>query len=65
MVSAKFPTGGVKLVLAASHLMTWISSAIVVGITAYFLNDYPHDQHLIFEIVIVSSEPIHSTQRSD
>lgn len=34
------------------NLLTWISSAIVTGITAYFLNKYPHDQHLIFEIVI-------------
>lgn len=41
-----------KAVVGVSNLLIWISSAIVVGITGYFLNKYPHDQHLTFEIVI-------------
>jgi hypothetical protein len=53
MVSAAVPAGATKIVLAFSHFMVWISSAIVVGITGYFLNDYAHDQHLIFEMTIV------------
>jgi hypothetical protein len=46
------PANLAKIALSASHFMTWISSAIVVGITGYFLNNYAHDQHLIFEMVI-------------
>ncbi|KAJ4375767.1 hypothetical protein N0V83_001043 [Neocucurbitaria cava] len=38
--------------VAACNALTWISSAIVVGITSHFINDYPHDQHLIYELVI-------------
>lgn len=41
-----------KVVLTSSHALAWISSAIVTGITGYFLNNYGHTQHLIFEIVI-------------
>ncbi|KAF2115361.1 might be a transmembrane protein [Lophiotrema nucula] len=52
MVSAKIPSGAAKVALAGSHFMVWVSSTIVVGITGYFLNDYAHDSHLIFEMVI-------------
>jgi len=52
MVSAKFSSKTALLAVAGCNALTWISSAIVVGITGYFLNKYPHDQHLIFEIVI-------------
>ncbi|PSN64549.1 hypothetical protein BS50DRAFT_636708 [Corynespora cassiicola Philippines] len=45
-------SGVTRALLGVTHFITWASSAIVVGITAYFLNDFPHDQHLIFEIVI-------------
>ncbi|KAF2000614.1 hypothetical protein P154DRAFT_522502 [Amniculicola lignicola CBS 123094] len=41
-----------KAVVVGSHFLVWISSAIVAGITAYFLNDFPHDTHLVFEMVI-------------
>ncbi|OAL43931.1 hypothetical protein IQ07DRAFT_592729 [Pyrenochaeta sp. DS3sAY3a] len=41
-----------RFAVAGCNGFAWISSAIVVGITGYFLNEYPHDQHLIFEIVI-------------
>jgi len=34
--------------------MIWASSAIVVGITGYFLKNYAHDQHLIFQMVIAA-----------
>lgn len=54
MVSAALPAGAAKLLVGASHLLTWISSVIVVGITGYFLNNYAHDQHLIYEIVIAA-----------
>ena len=43
-----------RLAVAGCNALTWLSSAIVVGITGYFLNKYPHDQHLIFEMCIVS-----------
>ncbi|KAF2267448.1 hypothetical protein CC78DRAFT_541688 [Lojkania enalia] len=46
------PSGASKFILSFAHCLTWISSAIVVGITGYFLNNYDHDQHLIFEMVI-------------
>jgi hypothetical protein len=39
--------------LSASHFMIWASSAIVVGITGYFLSKYNHDGHLIYQMVIV------------
>jgi hypothetical protein len=32
--------------------MAWVSSVIVTGITSYFLNNFAHDQHLIFQEVI-------------
>ncbi|KAF2478281.1 uncharacterized protein BDR25DRAFT_9535 [Lindgomyces ingoldianus] len=54
MVSASIPAGTSRLLLACSHFMTWASSAIVVGITGYFLNDFDHNQHLIFWIVIAA-----------
>ncbi|KAH7119099.1 hypothetical protein B0J11DRAFT_536033 [Dendryphion nanum] len=41
-----------KVLLSGSHLLAWLSSAIVTGITAYFLNNYAHDLHLIYEICI-------------
>ena len=54
MVFNIVPSKVLRLAVAGSNAMTWISSVIVVGITGYFLNDYPHDQHLIFEMCIVS-----------
>ncbi|KAF2711382.1 hypothetical protein K504DRAFT_427737 [Pleomassaria siparia CBS 279.74] len=43
-----------RSLLIVSHFLTWASSGIVVGITAYFLNNFPHDQHLTFEIIIAA-----------
>ena len=43
-----------KPIIAASHFMTWASSAIVVGITGYFLKNFAHGTHLIYEIVIAA-----------
>jgi hypothetical protein len=48
------PSKAGRFAVAGLNGLTWISSAIVVGITGYFLNEYPHDQHLIFEMCIVS-----------
>lgn len=48
------PSKTLRLIVAGCNALAWLSSAIVVGITGYFLNEYPHDQHLIFEMVIVS-----------
>ena len=42
-----------RSLLVTLHFLTWASSAIVVGITAYFLHHFEHGQHLIYEIVIV------------
>jgi hypothetical protein len=42
----------INTALAASHFMVWISSVIVVGITGYFLKNFVHGQHLIYEMVI-------------
>ncbi|CAO2652292.1 Nn.00g005750.m01.CDS01 [Neocucurbitaria sp. VM-36] len=52
MVATQFSTKAARIAVAGCNALTWISSAIVVGITGYFLNKYPHDQHLIFEMVI-------------
>jgi hypothetical protein len=57
MVFNIVPSKALRLTVAGCNAMTWISSVIVVGITGYFLNDYPHDQHLIFEMCIVSFFP--------
>lgn len=46
-----------RLAIAACNFTTWLSSAIIVGITGYFLAHYPHDQHLIFEMCIVRLSP--------
>lgn len=54
MVATLFSSKVARFAVAGCNALTWISSVIVVGITGYFLNDYPHDQHLIFEMVIVS-----------
>ncbi|KAF2659515.1 hypothetical protein K491DRAFT_590933 [Lophiostoma macrostomum CBS 122681] len=43
-----------KPIIGASHLLTWVSSAIVVGITGYFLNNYAHGTHLIYEVTIAA-----------
>lgn len=52
MVSVKFSPKAAGIAVAFCNALTWISSIIVAGITGYFLKKYPHDQHLIFEIVI-------------
>lgn len=43
-----------KTIVSASHALAWISSVIVLGITAYYINSYRHDHHLIFELVIAT-----------
>ncbi|KAF2244842.1 hypothetical protein BU26DRAFT_434127 [Trematosphaeria pertusa] len=43
-----------KAIVAGCNLITWLSSAVVVGITGHFLDDFTHDQHLIFEMVIAA-----------
>lgn len=52
------PASVPKGLISAFHFMIWASSAIVVGITGYFLKNFPHDQHLIFQMVIVSTPSI-------
>jgi len=54
MVSTTIPSGTARILLAGSHFLTWVSSVIVVGITGYFLKNYAHDEHLIYEIVITA-----------
>jgi len=51
---ARFSLKAARLAVGACNALTWLSSAIVVGITGYFLKKYPHDLHLIFEIVIAA-----------
>jgi len=46
------PRSVAKAIVGGSHAMTWISSVIVMGITAYFINKYPHDRSTIYELVI-------------
>lgn len=43
-----------KFIVAGCNFIVWVSSVIVVGITGKFLNDYDHDQHIIFEMVIAA-----------
>jgi len=43
-----------RFAVAASNALTWISSAIVVGITGYFLNNYQRDLHLTYQIIIAA-----------
>ncbi|KAF2179473.1 hypothetical protein K469DRAFT_716268 [Zopfia rhizophila CBS 207.26] len=52
MVSASLSAASSRTLLSISHFMAWASSAIVTGITSYFLNNFRHGQHLIFEEVI-------------
>ncbi|KAF1840344.1 uncharacterized protein K460DRAFT_360033 [Cucurbitaria berberidis CBS 394.84] len=52
MVSTQFSTKAARIAVAGCNALTWVSSVIVVGITGYFLQKYPHDQHLIFEMII-------------
>ncbi|KAF2640168.1 hypothetical protein P280DRAFT_469872 [Massarina eburnea CBS 473.64] len=53
MIATKY-TLSQKALISFSNFMVWASSGIVVGITAFFLDKYPHDQHLIFELVIAA-----------
>lgn len=36
-----------------TRFMQWSSAAIVVGITSYFIHNYPKGQHIIYQEVIV------------
>jgi hypothetical protein len=54
MARTYLSAGTAKLIVGVSHILTWISSAIVVGITGYFLDNYAHGTHLIYEITIAA-----------
>lgn len=56
MVSAQFSGKIACFAIAGCNATTWISSIIVIDITGYFLRDYPRDQHLTYEMVIVRIE---------
>jgi len=43
-----------KFLVSISHALAWISSVIVMGITAYYLRKYPHDMHLVYELIIAT-----------
>ncbi|KAF2011895.1 hypothetical protein BU24DRAFT_412446 [Aaosphaeria arxii CBS 175.79] len=43
-----------SFIATGSHFLVWASSLVVVGITAFFLNNYAHDSHLTYEMVISS-----------
>lgn len=43
-----------KFLVSIFHALAWISSIIVMGITAYYIRNYPNDMHLVYELVIVS-----------
>lgn len=49
---ASFSSRTSRIAVGLCNFMTWASAAIVTGITGYFLNNYRHDQHLIFQICI-------------
>jgi hypothetical protein len=40
--------------ILANHLLHWISSMIVLGISAYFIHEFSHNAHLIYWVTIVS-----------
>ncbi|KAF2746963.1 hypothetical protein M011DRAFT_72408 [Sporormia fimetaria CBS 119925] len=42
----------VRFLVSASNFVVFASAAIVVGITGYFLKNFTHDHHLIYEIII-------------
>jgi hypothetical protein len=46
--------------LAANHALHTISSIIVLGISAYFINDYTHNTHLRYWVALVRP-PSHCT----
>jgi hypothetical protein len=39
--------------ITANHVLHWISSLIVLGISAYFIRNFRHNTHLVYWIVIV------------
>ncbi|KAL5400228.1 hypothetical protein PMIN03_012558 [Paraphaeosphaeria minitans] len=40
--------------ILANHAMHWVSSIIVLGISAYFLRNFTHNTHLRYWVSIVS-----------
>jgi len=49
-----FTGGPLRTALTAILLFQWISSIIVLGIVAYFINNYDEGEHLVYEIVIAA-----------
>ena len=48
--------------LAANHALHTISSIIVLGISAYFINNYTHNTHLRYWVALVSiSSPLYTS----
>lgn len=43
--------------LAANHALHLISSVIVLGISAYFINKYTHNTHLVYWVALVRLLP--------
>lgn len=46
-----------KAIVSVSQFMAWASSAIVVGISGYYLARYPHDMRQIFYMIVVCYTP--------
>lgn len=44
-----------KAIVSVSHFLAWASSAIVVGISGYYLARYPHDMRQIFYMIVGAS----------
>jgi hypothetical protein len=52
---AKISDRSLRLLLTGNQVMLWISAVIVMGITSYFIAQFPspHGEHIIYEEVIV------------
>lgn len=44
--------------LTATHALHIISSIIVLGITAYFIDNYTHNTHLRYWVALVRAPPL-------
>ncbi|OAP60997.1 hypothetical protein AYL99_06001 [Fonsecaea erecta] len=44
--------------ILANHWLHWISSIIVLGISAYFISKYSHNTHLVYWITIASIDAL-------
>jgi hypothetical protein len=43
-----------RAAMAANHALHWISSIVVLGISAYFIHEFANSVHLVYWVTIVS-----------